>query len=84
MTRAPQRLPRRDDGGDDTGFTLIEVMLAITIFGIVATAIYGTFSRTLASKAALPTVRVTFPLTSPPSPVAVAVHGFGAGSSAVP
>ncbi len=33
------------------GFTLLEVMLAVTIFGIVATAIYGTFSRTLRSKA---------------------------------
>ncbi len=32
------------------GFTLLEVMLAVTIFGIVATAVYGTFSRTLRSK----------------------------------
>jgi len=32
------------------GFTLLEVMLAVTILGIVATAVYGTFSRTLRSK----------------------------------
>jgi len=31
-------------------FTLLEVMLAITILGIVATAVYGTFSRTLRTK----------------------------------
>lgn len=44
---------RRDDRigrHDAAGFTLLEVMLAITIFGIVATTIYGTFSRTLRSK----------------------------------
>jgi prepilin-type N-terminal cleavage/methylation domain-containing protein len=33
------------------GFTLIEVMLAVTILGIVSTALYGTFSRTLRSRA---------------------------------
>lgn len=33
------------------GFTLIEVMLALGIFGIVAITLYGTFSRTLRSKA---------------------------------
>jgi prepilin-type N-terminal cleavage/methylation domain-containing protein len=32
------------------GFTLLEVMLAVTILGIVATAVYGTFSRTLRAK----------------------------------
>jgi prepilin-type N-terminal cleavage/methylation domain-containing protein len=32
------------------GFTLIEVMLALGIFGIVAVTLYGTFSRTLRSK----------------------------------
>lgn len=32
------------------GFTLLEVMLAVTIFGIVALAIYGTFARTLSAK----------------------------------
>jgi general secretion pathway protein J len=31
-------------------FTLLEVMLAVTILGIVATAVYGTFSRTLRTK----------------------------------
>jgi prepilin-type N-terminal cleavage/methylation domain-containing protein len=31
-------------------FTLVEVMLAVTIFGIVAVTVYGTFSRTLRSK----------------------------------
>ncbi len=34
-----------------TGFTLMEVMLALAIFGIVTTMLYGTFSRTLRSKA---------------------------------
>ena len=33
------------------GFTLIEVMLALGIFGLVAVTLYGTFSRTLRSKA---------------------------------
>jgi prepilin-type N-terminal cleavage/methylation domain-containing protein len=33
------------------GFTLLEVMMAVTIFGIVAVAVYGTFARTLRSKA---------------------------------
>lgn len=33
------------------GFTLIEIMLALGIFGIVAITLYGTFSRTLRSKA---------------------------------
>ena len=32
------------------GFTLMEVMLALAIFGIVTTMLYGTFSRTLRSK----------------------------------
>lgn len=32
------------------GFTLLEVMLALAILGIVATAVYGSFSRTLRSK----------------------------------
>src|SRR6185295_6943036 len=32
------------------GFTLLEVMLAVAILGIIATTIYGTFSRTLRSK----------------------------------
>src|ERR1700692_141360 len=36
--------------GRRRGFTLLEVMLAVTILGIVATTIYGTFSRTLRSK----------------------------------
>ncbi|MCC6766072.1 MAG: prepilin-type N-terminal cleavage/methylation domain-containing protein [Deltaproteobacteria bacterium] len=33
------------------GFTLIEIMLALGIFGLVAVTLYGTFSRTLRSKA---------------------------------
>ncbi len=32
------------------GFTLMEVMLALGIFGIVTTTLYGTFARTLRSK----------------------------------
>ncbi len=32
------------------GFTLLEVMMALTIFAIVAVTVYGTFSRTLRSK----------------------------------
>ena len=32
------------------GFTLLEVMVALTICGVVLTAVYGTFSRTLRSK----------------------------------
>jgi prepilin-type N-terminal cleavage/methylation domain-containing protein len=32
------------------GFTLMEVMLALGIFGIVTTMLYGTFARTLRSK----------------------------------
>lgn len=32
------------------GFTLIEVMLALGIFGLVTVTLYGTFSRTLRSK----------------------------------
>lgn len=35
---------------DVAGFTLMEVMLALAIFGIVTTMLYGTFSRTLRSK----------------------------------
>jgi prepilin-type N-terminal cleavage/methylation domain-containing protein len=31
-------------------FTLLEVMMAVTIFGIVALTVYGTFARTLRSK----------------------------------
>ncbi|MCC6848526.1 MAG: prepilin-type N-terminal cleavage/methylation domain-containing protein [Deltaproteobacteria bacterium] len=38
---------RRGSGG----FTLIEIMLALGIFGLVAVTLYGTFSRTLRSKA---------------------------------
>jgi len=34
----------------DAAFTLLEVMIALTLFGIVLTAVYGTFSRTLRSK----------------------------------
>ncbi len=33
------------------GFTLLEVMLALGIFGLVTVTLYGTFSRTLRSKA---------------------------------
>ncbi len=33
------------------GFTLLEVMVALGIFGLVAVTLYGTFSRTLRSKA---------------------------------
>lgn len=33
------------------GFTLIEIMLALGIFGIVTVTLYGTFARTLRSKA---------------------------------
>jgi prepilin-type N-terminal cleavage/methylation domain-containing protein len=33
------------------GFTLIETMVALGIFGLVAVTLYGTFSRTLRSKA---------------------------------
>lgn len=33
------------------GFTLLEAMLAVTILGIVATTLYGTFSRALRSRA---------------------------------
>lgn len=36
---------------DRRGFTLIEIMLALGIFGLVAVTLYGTFSRTLRSKA---------------------------------
>jgi len=32
------------------GFTLLEMMMAVTIFGIVALTVYGTFARTLRSK----------------------------------
>jgi prepilin-type N-terminal cleavage/methylation domain-containing protein len=32
------------------GFTLLEIMLALGIFGIVAVTLYGTFARTLRSK----------------------------------
>src|SRR5262249_53900281 len=45
--------PASDTGVDArrrAGFTLLEVMLALPILGIVATAVYGTFSRTLRSK----------------------------------
>src|SRR5262249_17042143 len=31
-------------------FTLLEIMMAVTIFGIVAITVYGTFARTLRSK----------------------------------
>ena len=37
-------------GADPAGFTLLEVMMAVTIFGIVALTVYGTFARTLRSK----------------------------------
>ncbi|HEY2386630.1 MAG TPA: type II secretion system protein GspJ [Candidatus Binatia bacterium] len=33
-----------------SGFTLLEVMMALTIFGLVAVTVYGTFARTLRSK----------------------------------
>ena len=33
------------------GFTLIEIMLALAIFGLVTVTLYGTFARTLRSKA---------------------------------
>ena len=33
-----------------SGFTLLEIMMAVTIFGIVAITVYGTFARTLRSK----------------------------------
>ena len=36
--------------GAEPGFTLLEVMLAVTILAIVAVTVYGTFSRTLRSK----------------------------------
>ena len=36
--------------GRTRGFTLLEVMMALTIFGIVALTVYGTFARTLRSK----------------------------------
>jgi prepilin-type N-terminal cleavage/methylation domain-containing protein len=35
---------------DRSGFTLLEIMMAVTIFGIVAITVYGTFARTLRSK----------------------------------
>jgi len=53
------RLPRiavyrrpapRKHGRRRGGFTLLEVMMALTIFGIVALTVYGTFARTLRSK----------------------------------
>ena len=47
MTAPRQLLARRDSRG---AFTLLEVMLAVTILGIVATTVYGTFSRTLRTK----------------------------------
>src|SRR5258705_190264 len=33
-----------------SGFTLLELMVALGIFGLVATTLYGTFARTLRSK----------------------------------
>jgi len=42
---APRKRGRRRGG-----FTLLEVMMALTIFGIVALTVYGTFARTLRSK----------------------------------
>ena len=42
---APRKCGRRRGG-----FTLLEVMMALTIFGIVALTVYGTFARTLRSK----------------------------------
>lgn len=42
---------RRTFAGGRVGFTLLEVMMAVTIFGIVALTVYGTFARTLRSKA---------------------------------
>ena len=42
---------RRGTGASQpAGFTLLEVMMAVTIFGIVALTVYGTFARTLRSK----------------------------------
>jgi prepilin-type N-terminal cleavage/methylation domain-containing protein len=49
-TTAPRRSPPGGARARRAGFTLLEVVLAVTIFGLVATAIYGTFSRTLRSK----------------------------------
>jgi len=40
----------RCPGADRHGFTLIEVMVALTIFAVIASALYGTFSRTLRSR----------------------------------
>lgn len=42
--------PEHHERRGGAGFTLLEVMLAVTIFGIVATTLYGTFARTLRSK----------------------------------
>lgn len=41
---------RSTRGSGRRGFTLMEVMLALGIFGIVTTMLYGTFARTLRSK----------------------------------
>ncbi len=50
MTRIQPGPSARGGSRAAHGFTLLEVILAVTIFAIVATAIYGTFSRTLRSK----------------------------------
>jgi prepilin-type N-terminal cleavage/methylation domain-containing protein len=42
--------PRRTGIHGRLGFTLLEVMMALTIFGLVAVTVYGTFARTLRSK----------------------------------
>jgi prepilin-type N-terminal cleavage/methylation domain-containing protein len=38
------------DVGSPRGFTLLEVLLAVTILGILLTTVYGSLSRTLSSK----------------------------------
>ena len=51
MRRALDICRDRTPAGAGFGFTLLEVMMAVTIFGIVALTVYGTFARTLRSKA---------------------------------
>lgn len=40
----------RRSRGSGNGFTLLEVLLAVTILGIILTTVYGSLSRTLSSK----------------------------------
>jgi len=47
---AASRLAPRARRRRRRGFTLLEVMMALTMFGIVALTVYGTFARTLRSK----------------------------------